>query len=77
MIKFEPTEPLTLNYANLYILPINNGEYAALFGDAQYIFTAEEIDELCDKVGCTSFQLSKSELVKMIKEIYLYGSNNN
>ena len=76
MIKFEPTEPIVLNYDNLYVLPVNHGEYTALFGDAKYIFTAEEIDDLCDKInefGCTSFQLSKDELAVLIEKIKGYG----
>lgn len=77
--KFELTEPLELNYDSLYVIPANNSEYTALFGDTQYTFSAEEIEEMCDKInaiGCTSFQLSKEELVKMIKELDLRGSNN-
>ena len=70
--KFEPTEPLKLNYENLYVWPVNHNEYMGLFGDMQYIFTEEEINEMCDKInsiGCTSFQLSTEELAALIEKI--------
>lgn len=52
-MKFEPTEPLVLNYDNLWVLPANE----------------EELKKICDKfnaIGCTSFQLSKEELEAVI-----------
>ena len=70
--KFKPTEPLVLNYDQLWILPTKDKEYKALYGDTEYTFNDTEIDEICDKInaiGCTSFQLSKEELVALIEKI--------
>ena len=55
-MKFEPTEPLVLNYDNLWILPANE----------------EKLNEMCDQfnaVGCTSFQLSKEDLAALIEKL--------
>lgn len=74
--KFKPAEPLVLNYDRLYVLPANHEEYIGLFGDMQYIFTEEEINEMCDainEIGCTSFQLSKEELAALIEKIKGYS----
>ena len=70
--KFKPTEPLVLNYDNIWVFPLTDGEYTALCGDTQYTFTDTELDEICDKineVGCTSFQLSKEELATLLEKI--------
>lgn len=70
--KIKHTDGLVLNYDNLYIFPTTEGEYDALFGDTQYTFSEAELNEMCDKInaiGCTSFMLSKEELVQMINNI--------
>ena len=78
--KFEPREPLVLNDDNIYMFKANEESYTALCRDIQYNFSDADIDELCDKInaiGCTSFQLSKEELAKMIEEIDLHGRSEN
>lgn len=74
--KNKPTEPLVLNYDNLWVFPVAEGEYTALYGDTQYTFSQDEIDEIVDKfnvVGCTSFQISKEELATLLEKMKGYS----
>lgn len=70
--KFKPTEPLVLNYDQLFIIPTKDKKYTAFYGDTEYTFDDTEIDEMCDKfnaIGCTSFLLSKEELTALIEKL--------
>ena len=70
--KFKPPKGLVLNYDNLYIFPADNREYIVTYGDAQCTFTESELSEVCEKfnsLGCTSFQLSKEELLEIIEKL--------
>lgn len=51
--KFEPTEPLVLNYDSLWMVPANK----------------EELRKICDQFNCTSFQLSKKRTNKSIRGV--------
>ena len=70
--KNKSTTPLSLNYDQLFIIPTKDREYTALYGDMQYTFNDTDIDEVCDKfnaIGCTSFQLSKEDLMNVIEKL--------
>jgi hypothetical protein len=70
--KFNPPEGLVLNYDNLYVFPADGEGYMAMYGDTIYTFKDSEVEEICDKfnsVGCTSFQLSAEDLLKIVKKL--------
>lgn len=70
--KYKPTEPLVLDYDRLFVIPTENNEYTAIYGDTQYTFNDSDIDEVCDKfnaIGCTSFQISKEDLTALIEKL--------
>ena len=70
--KFNPPEGLPLNYDNIYVIPADDEEYMAFYGDTIYTFKDSEAEEICDKlnsVGCTSFQLSKEDLLAIIEKL--------
>ncbi len=74
--KFNPPEGLPLNYDNLYVIPANDEEYMALYGDTIYTFKDSEAEEICDKinsVGCTSYRLSKEDLLVIIEKMKEYS----
>jgi hypothetical protein len=65
-----------LNYDNLYVIPSNEEEYIATYGDIQYTFNESEIDEICEKfnqLGCTSFKLSKEDLSEIVEKLKEYS----
>lgn len=70
--KFKPTEPLVLNYDQLFIFPLKDKTYTAFYGDTEYHFDDTDIDKMCDKfneIGCASFLLSKEELTALIEKL--------
>lgn len=70
--KYKPTAPLLLDYDRLFIIPTKGREYTALYGDTEYTFNDTDINELCDKIneiGCTSFLLSKEDLMNVIEKL--------
>lgn len=70
--KFKVPEGLELNYDNLYVIPVNDDGYEAIHGDMIYTFKDSEVKEICDKInsiGCTSFQLSVKELLKILEKL--------
>ena len=74
--KFKPIEGLPLNYDNLYVFPADEEEYMAFYGDTIYTFKDSEAEEICDKlnsIGCTSFQLSKEDLLAIIEKLKEYS----
>lgn len=76
--KFKPIEGLELNYDNLYVIPANNEGYTAIYGDTMYTFKDSEVEEICDKfnsIGCTSFQLSKEDLLAVVEKLGRFGNH--
>ena len=74
--KFKAPKDLPLNYNNLYVIPANAEEYMALYGDTIYTFKDSEAEEICEKinsVGCTSYRLSKEDLLVIIEKLKEYS----
>lgn len=70
--KFNPPEGLPLNYNNLYVIPADDEEYMAFYGDTIYTFKDSEVEEICDKinsVGCTLVRLSAEDLLKIMERL--------
>lgn len=71
--KFKLPEGTILNYDNLYVIPTDmREEWIIYYGDTQYNFHISELDEIYEKInsiGCTSFQISKEELLEIIKKL--------
>jgi hypothetical protein len=68
--NFKFSEGLPLNYDNIYIIPSSNKNYTAFYRDMMYTFKDSDAEEFCDKInsiGCTSFQLSVEDLLKIIE----------
>lgn len=74
--KLKPTEGLEYDYERLYVIPATEGKYTIYYGDTQYKFNKFEIDDICEKfnsVGCTSFRLSKEDLISVIDKLDKYS----
>jgi hypothetical protein len=78
--KFTLPDDFVLDYDRLYVIPANEGQCGVVYGDSEYIFkcseTEEALKEIVDKVnsiGCTSFRLSKEELLAAIEKLREYG----
>ena len=74
--EFKLPEGFTLNYDNLYVIPANSDEYTAIYGDTMYTFTDSEAEEICEKinsVGCTSYRLSKEDILAVIEKLKEYS----
>ena len=74
--EFKLPEGLELNYDNLYVIPANNEGYTAIYGDTMYTFTDSEAEEICEKInsfGCTSYRLSKEDILAVIEKLKEYS----
>ncbi len=74
--KFKAPEGLPLNYDNIYVIPTNSDEYMAFHGDTIYTFKDSEAEEICEKIssfGCTSYRLSKEDLLAIIEKLKEYS----
>ena len=77
--KFKPPKGLELNYDHLYVFPANKDEHTIIYGDTQYNFDQSDLDKICEKitsVGCTSFMLSKEDLLAVIEKLDIYTGEN-
>lgn len=78
MKEIKLLDELALSYDRLYVFPAN-GQYVAFYGDTEYIFNDDEIQQLCDKfnsIGCTSFQLTKEDLLEILEKINKENNND-
>lgn len=78
--KFTLPDDFVLDYDRLYVIPTNEGRCGVFYGDSEYVFkfseTEEALKEIVDKVnsiGCTSFRLSKEDLLAVIEKLKEYG----
>jgi hypothetical protein len=72
--KFKLPEGLKLNYDNLFVIPVDDKVYKALYGDEAYTFEDSEIKEVCARLNVASCKLSVEDIRKVVEKLNQYNN---
>ena len=72
--KLQLPEGLKPNYDNLFVIPIDDKIYKALYGDEAYTFEDSEIKEVCARLNAASCKLSVEDIRKVVEKLNWYNN---